>query len=530
MAFMGCTNFLVETDDDLSSNPQVEEVENNEDSVSTDNQDDGLGKSEEYFSSINLSYMKDLVIDIDNSTAFGIKKVEINKNTSTVLENNSSVSLLNASLVLDAEDEPIQKNFLYTTTEIYENGNVEYNDDRIKKVTFKKNTLVQENVYDSNDNLIDSNKIVTQEEIPAQINRLYVSEKYIFMQFVALVSESGSYDYMENNEIKSEYIELRPVGLTYDENGISDFDLKNYYSSALSQSFVVDLSNGNIYKIENFNIATIHDVDIVKDDNGNYYKMSINNQRELMFVDIMPNKDVSIKGVKTDKYGYTFVMNDKSINEKDDNNKIIYTSNYRHVFSKGSIMYTLKPLDDVSVLDKQYIDGELVDIDNNSKIYGLKLLHATLSMNSPVFYYKGFNLHDFYPANKYTTMNGNLKLDSNLSKTGTYPDWFIGDSHYIYFVYKEQIYYKHIILEDYFTNETTLYIEDFSLVSDKKLYPTGYYMNVGQDKLKINNVFYETTLNGTNYYQLIERDNDFDLRLLQNKEYTQNIFILQPIN
>lgn len=495
---------------------------------SPNNSGDGGKSNNSSINSINISYMKDLTIDVNNSKAFGIKKV-LSSNNPSELINYSNVSLLNAPLISD-DSKLEEKYYLYSTTETYENGNVEYDNNSITKVSFKKNTSVEEDVYDSNGNLIDSNRTITQEEIPAQINKLYVNKKYMFMQFVALVDKSGNYNYSEDNEIKSEYLELRPEELTYNEDGVSDFDLKNYYSSALTQSFVVDITNGNIYKISNFNIASIHDIDIVKDNFGNYFKMTINAQRELVFIDIMPNKDIEVKGVRTDKYGYTFVINDNSINEKDIENKIIYTSNTLHMISEDATIYTLTKNGNVQDLYQQYINGELQDIDTNSKIYGLQIIYETLSFQSPIFYYKGYNLHGFYPANNYTDLDGKIKFNYNSSSMQKYPCWFVGNSNYIYFISNNQIYYKNIILEDYFTNETTLNLSDFSLVSDKKLYPCQYYMNVGKDKIAIKNVFYETTLNGTNYYQLCENNNNLELRLLQNKEYEQTIFIFQPIN
>ena len=79
-------------------------------------------------SPINISYMKDLSIDIGNSKAFGIKKAS----TSVSKKSNYSKLLLSASLLSDSSENS-EKYYLYSTTEVYENGTVEYDDNIITK-------------------------------------------------------------------------------------------------------------------------------------------------------------------------------------------------------------------------------------------------------------------------------------------------------------------------------------------------------------------------------------------------------------
>ena len=196
----------------LLTSPILVACKPNNNNNNTNNNSSNNANNNPQATSINISYIKDLTMDIGSSTAFGIKKVTVNQ-TAPIVANSCGVSLLSATLA--SNDEIIEKNYLYSTTETYENGDVEYNENSITKVTFKKNVLIEEDIFDSQGNLIDSNKTVTQEEIPAQINKLYVNEKYIFMQFVALVKGSGNYNYYDNDELKTEYIELRPNDLTF---------------------------------------------------------------------------------------------------------------------------------------------------------------------------------------------------------------------------------------------------------------------------------------------------------------------------
>ena len=65
--------------------------------------------------SINISYMKDLSIDLGSSTAFGIKKGSVTN--ASPRSARRSKSLLNASLMSN-EPEITEKNYLYTTTEL----------------------------------------------------------------------------------------------------------------------------------------------------------------------------------------------------------------------------------------------------------------------------------------------------------------------------------------------------------------------------------------------------------------------------
>ena len=473
---------------------------------------------------INISYMKNLSIDVSGSKAFGIKK-DIIKDSSAASATSLNVSFLNAKVVSASSDKG-EKNYLYSTTEYYKNGQVEYNDNTISKVKFKKNPSVQEDVFDSDGNLIDSNKEISQEEIPAQINKLYVNQRYMFMQFVAIVSKSGDYRYNHNDEAKSEYIELRPDKLIYDENGISEFDMKNYYSSDLSQSFVIDMSNGNIYKITNFNIATIHDTDIVKDNSGNYYKMSINSNKELVFTDIMPNKEIYVHAVVTDKYGYTFVEN-HNLNTTDSVNKIIYFTGDKYMISDTKEVY-LMDYDAGTFMchiEKCIIDGVEQPFDNSAVISRLRFFGGTIT--SLIGYYKNKRVYDgsLYSAGGRMLIEGSLWSE--------YGEWFNDDlSSSILLLNRDgKLSYKLVDFDLYINNPTTLTISDFTKIFDGEieLYNKDYYINVGANKVKIKNVYIEKNFTETKYYQLTRIGNEIKLILLQDVEYSQQTYIFQPI-
>ena len=73
---------------------------------------------------------------------------------------------------------------------------------------------------------------------------------------------------------------------------------------------------------------------------------------------------------------------------------------------------------------------------------------------------------------------------------------------------------------------------DFTKISDKQLarVTENYYQIIGGNKILIKNVYAEKTVTSTNYYKLVNDNNEIKLELLENKEYSQNMYIFQPIN
>ena len=272
---------------------------------------DESSQTPQTLTSFQISYMSDLMIDVEQVTAFGIRQ-DIDSDSGASVVNVSFV----ANIVNDNQEQkkPRKNYYLYSTTETYEYGNIEYDENTISKVTFKKNTSINKDVYDKDGNLITSETTIEQKDIDSQINKIYTTKQYTFMQFVARVESSGLYNYKDlNGEIKTEYVTLRPDSLTYDEYGVAEFDKTDYFSGNLTASFVLDNSTGYIYKIENFHIKSFKN-GLIVDDNGYIYSIKIDSDKNLVFTDIMPNKGVQIKGVAIDADGYIFVCNVNGIN------------------------------------------------------------------------------------------------------------------------------------------------------------------------------------------------------------------------
>ena len=134
---------------------------------------------------LNIDFLINCKANILDAKAIGISKRKSNSRSADVSE----------------------KNFLVKTSKSL-NDNIMEND--LLNVTFIKNT--------------EDNSIITQEEINAEIDKIYTINNYIFVSFVP--------------EGKS----LRPSNedLVYDSDGISTYDKKEYYSDDERASFIID--------------------------------------------------------------------------------------------------------------------------------------------------------------------------------------------------------------------------------------------------------------------------------------------------
>lgn len=517
--------------------------------------------------SLSLDYMKNLMVNVEGITAYSIRKEteSTNSKASVKTVKTASVSLLSAKLLADDTDKDNDNNrnddkdndnnkdktkhnyYLYSTSEDYEYGNVEYDSKGIQRVVFIKNTEVIEDVYDKDGNLIDSNRTITQDELDAQINKMYTTKQYTFIQFVPLVESSGEYPYKDSNgKTQYEYVDLRPDSMVYDEYGVSEFDTTGYFSSNLTASFIIDNSTGYIYKIENLYIKEFVN-GLVKDDNGNYYSITTDLANNLLLTDLMPNKDVVIQDALIDNYGWVHVAND-SVGSIDIDKKIIYTSGYfadsdRNVYLLDYNLYGLP------YITHEIIDGEAVDYQNDKIIkfpttqptYGHQLVGVIYDLyiiqpEDYVIIVDPAGDHDlfwkFVAYNREVTCG--LYFDCFASIMGSVLNYHWLDNNYDTLLTMSGgiVYYTQFKLSDYRDKLTPITFEaDFIQLNDFPLRTVDdYYMNVGNDRYKINNVYYRTDINETTYYRLLKSTTGVELVEITSKSYTDNVFIFQPIN
>lgn len=497
--------------------------------------------------SLSLDYMKNLMVDVEGITAYSIRKEtkSINSEASVKTAKAASVSLLSATLIdgngkdNDNNSDGTKHNYyLYSTSENYEYGNVEYDSKGIQRVTFIKNTEVIEDVYDKNGDLIDSNRKITQDELDAQINKIFTTKQYTYIQFVPLVESAGEYPYKDTNgNIQYEHVDLRPDSMVYDEYGVSEFDTTGYFSNNLTASFVIDNSTGYIYKIENLYIKEFVN-GLVKDDNGNYYSISTDFEHNIVFTDLVPNKDIEVYNVFLDNYGWTLVINSE-LSYKDSAKKIIYSTinNSEWLYDSDGNIYLWSNYDFIGpyVADKM-VNGEWVEFENTGIIKGLKQLVADIPPSAiPVGMYKNFSLYSF---SSYLAYNSKKHCGIIVPNAVCY--WLDDNYDTVIASYSGGLYYKKINLNDYLEIEDTFITLEVITEDEIKQFiylgyglnrlEEDYYMTVGEDKYKVNNVFYNIGLNKTTYYRILKTATGVELVEITSKSYTDNVFIFQPIN
>lgn len=533
----------------------------------------GCGTNKAQPQTLSLDYMKNLMVDANGVTAYSIRReTKTNGITPVSLhadsENKASaISLLSATLMEDIKgvrstaSKTVVRNYLYSTSESYEFGNVEYDENNIKKVSFMKNKEVSEDVYDDNGILIDSNRKIEQEEFDAQINRFYATKQFTYIQFVPLVESSGYYNYKtDTGETGTEYVKIRLDSMVYDEDGASDFDSGNgnviydsegglsiwkpsepaYYSSPLSSSFVIDNFTGYIYKIEGIAICGFLN-GLVVDNNAYVYSVSTDSQHNLVFTDILPNKDVKIINAVLDNYGWVFVANDV-INYVDVGRKIIYITQGKYAFDADRNVYKLDyDTGSIGHLTHKIVNGTEVLLENtgvirdiaslfqyeiNGEAYGQVLSFVGMYRDLDVYKFTIVSSSGISVAYNHATYGG-LFVEYDYSY-----HWL--DTNYDTIIAKndDALYYKSINLADYRDGETILKVEnDFIQLSDLSLAEAkDYYMSVGNDQYKIKDVYYHAGANKTSYYHIVRTTTGVELVELTSKSYTDNVFIFQPIN
>lgn len=489
---------------------------------------------------LNISYIKDLAIDVDGLTGFAIKSEEevgTHKNSVQLASYNTSGQTY--KVTADEQESALARNYLYATKADCEQGDFVYSPDSVEKVSFKKNDSVKEEIYDSDGEVISSERRLTQEEIPAQINKFYATENFLFMQFVFvrqakandMLFEEGGHYYLNDYTVRyGEYTEVRPDDLVYDENGITEFDRTGYRNSEYVKNFVVDRATGYIYQIENFNIDVVFNTSIVGVDDGTesfryyYYRISVNPEGELLFTDVMPNREVWVHGVETDKYGYTFVWND-AINLIDKENKIYY-------FTDGD-EYFIDDAQEVYQCDTNYpytisvmVNGEPQKYNNDKVLSGLRRIGREKDemYGGVMGNYKGrFVDYQGRIANALWCPDNVRWLGNNfLTSTLLYCDDDGG------------LYYKIIDIESCIESPVELTPpSDFQKISEDvgKLEDVEFYdMKVGKSVVRVKNAFTAKTPTGTKCYKAVKNGDKVELKLLQDKEYTQNVFIFQPLS
>lgn len=343
-----------------------------------------------------LAYMKYMLTDLSN-----VKGLSISKNITT---NQSRSALSEAS-----------KYFLFKT----ETGS---NYD-LEKVTFKKQIEITDEIYDEDGNIIDENKIITQDEIEAQINKVYITDDFIFLQFIPIKTDSeelssilktvytpdnGYSDIVINNVkkgfivsgklngtdfSKKEFISIRDQYKVNIDGPINDikytFEQMCYYNNSICKSYVINRKNGCLYELPDFSEYVVYDDDenlttycepVLFQDTlkvGQYtFKIEITDENKLQFTRI------AVSGFPyKDRYGNRFSLNSE-LSGLDTKNNVYHIQH-------DSFIYNIIN-DNRLLIWGQYSDINWPAIDYDIKVFGKNFTKESLSVDDNLEFYGCF--------------------------------------------------------------------------------------------------------------------------------------------
>ena len=170
------------------------------------------------------------------------------------------------------------------------------------------------------------NGTLTQEEIPAQVNRLYVHGGFTFIQFISDDTTGIS--------------DVRPVNTGRpDENGYFEFDKRDYYSDDYHQSFIIENNNGYIYSLgDAVKIKSIHNGLLKLDGSERIYDYRINNNDELEIFPILLNTTIYVHDYFKDKHGNNYILNNVLSERVEATNTIYFRYFIDNLFTEPQYM------------------------------------------------------------------------------------------------------------------------------------------------------------------------------------------------
>lgn len=210
--------------------------------------------------------------------------------------------------------------FTYT---VYYNDSLIYNevkdnDDNDKEP--KKGVIVLDNLTDGIEYKVNYKGIgvettITQDDIEAEIDKLYVLNGYTFISFVPNGTSQRPHD----------------SALVLDTDGIAHYDKCNYFSNSARQSFIIDNTTGYVYQINNFNIKEIQGGCLLSAEDNFIYDFKINANDEIEIFSLFQNNTIEWYSCFKDKYGNIFIRNNR-LNTYDN-----ATNTYFYVFNDNSL-------------------------------------------------------------------------------------------------------------------------------------------------------------------------------------------------
>ena len=246
----------------------------------------------------NVNWMEDLTnycANLKDATALGISSNSNNK--ASVCDNGTNDKIKPLSFVTTLKSNKNDVNYFYKTTTEYDANDPTVDENGLIKVTFTKITT-------KND---EEEKVISQEEVGGEIDKLYVLGNYTFVSYVP----KGKSERPSNND------------LIFDSDGISKYDKCNYFSNSKRQSFIIDNKSGLIYKIKDFNIKEINGGCLLSANDNFVYDFKINENKEVEIFSLFQNETITWYSCFKDKYGNKYVQNNR-LNLYDDKTKTYF--------------------------------------------------------------------------------------------------------------------------------------------------------------------------------------------------------------
>ena len=136
---------------------------------------------------------------------------------------------------------------------------------------------------------------ITQDELNAEVDKLYIFGEYTFISFVPKGMSPRPTDDM----------------LAFDTDGIALYDKCDYFSNSTRQSFIINNTTGYIYKINGFNIKEIQGGCLLSADDNFIYDFKINEKDEIEIFSLFTNDTIEWYSCFKDKYRNKFIQNNR---------------------------------------------------------------------------------------------------------------------------------------------------------------------------------------------------------------------------
>jgi hypothetical protein len=128
----------------------------------------------------------------------------------------------------------------------------------------------------------------------------------------------------------------------------------------MRQSFVIDNTTGYVYVIGNFTVDAIYSCGLVQSA-SKYYKLTVNKNGELLFTQFIQNTTLNVYRIFEDKFGQTFIHNDKLDAYDEDNKTLYYTKRYYFLTEEGVVIY----IKSVGETDGPDYEGTIIEPDDD---------------------------------------------------------------------------------------------------------------------------------------------------------------------